>query len=532
MAYELVAADGATPLRALHAGPAAFRGGDRLSQELAGWGPMLQSPDAALWGLRDDMVARGRDLVRNNGLAAGAQQTLLDNIVGASWTVVCQPNWTALGLADLSDDERDAFEESVESAFDEWAYGLGNYCDAARRCNFSGLLRQAFVSWFDAGEGLAVARWIDDRVGPGRARYATAIQMVNPDRLSNPNGAPDTVDLRGGVELGPYGEPLAYHIRAGHPYDPWVGAASFDWERFELETEFGRPETMHFFQVDGDGHTRGVSPLASILEHFKLLDIYERNEVKAAILNAVFAAVLETQSGLDGDLVDQLFGAAPVPGSTAAKAYGIGGPRNVMLADGTRVTKLPVGTGLEFKSPVRPAAQFDAFTAAAGRRLSAGLGMSAEEFSRDYSRTNYSSARASLLQSWKAVTGRSAFLQHGFASPGYALFFEEALDRGYIRLPGGRLAPSFYDRRAAWLGHVWLGPGRGQIDGVKERQAYQIGFETLTDTLQSANAEQGQNWRHTVRQAARERRYLERHNVKPGSAAAVLGGRQQREDDE
>src|SRR5436309_1976526 len=202
MPLELVGPDGVTPLRNLKAmGPAAYRGADRVSQELAGWNPMLQSPDAAMFGLRDDVVARGRDLVRNNGLAAGAQQTLVDNIVGASWTVVCQPNWTTLGLAGLSDDERDAFEEQVEAAFDEWGHAIGNWCDAARRCNFSGLLRQAFVSWFDAGEFLAVARWLEERLGPGRAQYATAIQMVSPDRLSNPGMAPDTVSQRGGVEL-------------------------------------------------------------------------------------------------------------------------------------------------------------------------------------------------------------------------------------------------------------------------------------------------------------------------------------------
>jgi capsid protein len=197
----------------------------------------------------------------------------------------------------------------------------------------------------------------------------------------------------------------------------------------------------------------------------------------------------------------------------------------MVLGDGTRVPKLPVGTKLSMTSPVRPATQFAGFTDAVVRRLAAGVGMATEEFAHNYSQTNYSSARASLLQSWKAATGRAAFLDHGFASPGYALFFEEAVDRGRIELPGGRKSPGFYDKRAAWLGCDWLGPGRGQIDPVKERQAYQVGFETLTDTLQTANAEQGRNWRKMVRQAAREKRYLERHGVERGDTAAIMGGR-------
>lgn len=527
MPPELVGPDGQTPLRLLKAAAAPYRAGDRLGQELAGWTPMLASRDAAMWGLRDDVVARGRDLVRNNGLAAGAQQTLLDNIVGAAWTLVCQPNWNALGLMDLPDDDRDTFEEQVEAAFDEWAYGEGNWCDAGRRCNFSGLLRQAFISWFDAGEFVSVAHWLPERIAPGRARYATALQSVDPDRLSNPNGVSDTAYLRGGIELGPHGEAIAYHIRKGHPYDPWIGGQTYEWERFERETEFGRPIVLHGYQVDGDGHTRGVSPMASIIENFKLLDIYERSEAKAAILNAIFAAVLETQSGLDGEMVDALFAVKTDPNNPLAPAGApqIPGPQNTFLADGTRVTKLPVGTSLEMKAPARPAAQFTAFTDAAMRRLAAGVGMSSEEFAHNYSQTNYSSARASLLQSWKAVTGRAAFLEHAKAAPVYALWFEEAVDRGVIVLPGGDRAPGFYEKRAAWLGSDWLGPGRGQIDPVKERQAYQIGFETLTDTLMTANAEQGRNWRKMVRQAAREKRYLERHGVQRGDTAAIMGAK-------
>jgi hypothetical protein len=60
---------------------------------------------------------------------------------------------------------------------------------------------------------------------------------------------------------------------------------------------------------------------------------------------------------------------------------------------------------------------------------------------------------------------------------------------------------------------------------VKERQAYQLGYETFTDTMQTANAEQGRNWRKMVRQAARETRYLERHGVSRGDTAAMMGAK-------
>lgn len=518
---QLVAADGVTPLRAMAAVP--YRAGDRLSQELAGWDPMLQSPDAAMFGLRDDVVARGTDLGRNNGFAAGARQSQIDNVIGANWMLAVEPNWHALGLASMSDDDRDAWEENVEEAFDEYANDPGNWIDAGRRVSFIGQLRQDFAAWFDSGEFLDVSHWLQDRLGPGRARYATAWQNISTHRLSNPGGATDTATLRNGVQLGPHGEPLGYHIRRAHPYDPWLGAESYAWEYFEREDDFGRPNVLHGFVVEGDGMTRGVSPMTPVIEAFRLHDVADRATAKAVLINSIIAAVIETQSGLDKEALETMF-AGPV-GAGGKESLQIGGPP--MRLDRTIVPKMPPGTTLKFTNPVQPAgAAYQQFTDTLLGREAAGLGMSREELSRDYSKTNYSSARASLLGAWKAITGRSAFLERTSAAPRYGAWFEEAVDRGIIELPSMRKdggTPGFYERRSAWLRHAWIGPGRGHIDPVKERQAYQIGRDTYTDTLQSANAEQGRDWRKVARQSAREARVLGRLNLPVATTASLMG---------
>jgi lambda family phage portal protein len=520
-APTLVAADGVTPLRAIT--PAPFRASDRLSQELAGWDPMLSSPDAALWGARDDVVARGTDLGRNNGFVAGARQSQVDNVIGANWMLAVDPNWRTLGLDSMPDDERDAWEEDVEEKFDAWANDQGCWVDASRRVTFIGLLRQAFTSWFDAGEFLSVSHWLDERIAPGRAHYATTLQMVSADRLSNPNGAPDTISLRGGIALGAHGEPLGYHIRRAHPYDPWLAAESFEWEYFEREDAYGRPNVLHGFVVEGDGMSRGASPLASVIEAFRLHDVYDRAVAKAALINTLIAATIQTQSALDGQALETMFAGQP-DANTGKTTFAIGGP--AMRLDRTIVPKMPPGTELKFSNPVQPAgAAYQQFTDAVLRREAAGLGMSFEELSRDFSKTNYSSARASLLGAWKAITGRSAFLERTFAGPAYGLWFEEAVDRGHIELPTMRRSKGigFYERRSAWLRHAWIGPGRGHIDPVKERQAYQIGRDTVTDTLQSANAEQGRDWRKVARQTAREQRVLARLGVTAATTASIMG---------
>ena len=338
----LINADG-SPMRARADAP--YRAGDRLSQEMASYTPMLLSPDAAMFGLREDVVARGTDLNRNNGFAAGARQSQIDNVIGANWMLAVEPLWNALGLGDMPDDDKDAFAEQVEEAFDEWAHDPGCWIDAGRRVSFVGLLRQAFGSWWDAGEHLSVAHWLEDRVGLGRASMATALQMISPDRLSNPTGAMDSVTMRGGIELGPHGEPLWYNIQKSHPYDPFMGAELYQWERLPRDDEYGRPVVIHGFVVEGDGMTRGVAPMAAVAEGFRLHDVYDRATAKAALINTLVAATLETQSGLDKEALEEMF--APQPDANgrqpASSLPQIPGPK-MMLGDRTIVPKLPVAT--------------------------------------------------------------------------------------------------------------------------------------------------------------------------------------------
>nr|VFK68996.1 MAG: Phage portal protein, lambda family [Candidatus Kentron sp. UNK]VFK73770.1 MAG: Phage portal protein, lambda family [Candidatus Kentron sp. UNK] len=66
------------------------------------------------------------------------------------------------------------------------------------------------------------AEWLPVRGGPYDKHYATAIQIIDPARLCNPNDLMDTEHLRAGVELDRFGAPRAYHIRQALPSDCFV----------------------------------------------------------------------------------------------------------------------------------------------------------------------------------------------------------------------------------------------------------------------------------------------------------------------
>lgn len=495
------------PLASRRAGSTMPTGGgfgpaDVAGPALASWWPRIQSEDGGYLRRRDETVARIRDLAAENGYLSGAVQRAVDEAIGANFMMVWRPDRETLGLP------VEWINEWVPVIERRWR----NYCadpryplDAAGKLNLSGLLGQAFRDRMGQfGETLALVHWLPR---PGISS-ALAIQMVSPDRLSNPNGAADTTALRGGVSLDEYGRPLSYHIRSGHPTDPWAAAAASNWEEVPARTGWGRARVLHFFEPTGADQTRGKGLVAPALEKLKLGDIYERTELEAALINAIFAAFIETP--FDKTLMDDFSDDAD-----AAKNYQGARADFANMAPaflrGAKIARLFPGEHLNLTQAGRANAAFSTFMGNVLRHSAAAMGQSYEQFANDWSKTNYSSARAAMLQAWKFLSARRTAFAGGVASPIFGLWLEEQLDSGPIPLPPG--TPGFWEEPAAWVRAIWIGPGRGWVDPVKEAQAAAFRMEAGLSTLQDEAAEQGRDWLEILDQRERESHEMERRGL-------------------
>src|SRR5260364_343510 len=121
----------------------------------------------------------------------------------------------------------------------------------------SQLMRLAFRHKLVDGDAVALLLWRPERIGPGRARYATTVQLIDPDRLSNPQQQYDQKHLRGGVEIDDDGAAKAYWIRRAHLGDWYNADESVRWDRIARETPWGRPLVVHDFDPDRAGQHRG-----------------------------------------------------------------------------------------------------------------------------------------------------------------------------------------------------------------------------------------------------------------------------------
>ena len=253
---------------------------DYNGAHLASWRPVLPSADGELNPYRDTIVARVRDLVRNDGWAAGTVTRITDAAVGANFRAISKPDYRFLaretGIGAFDKVWAREFANAVDANWRSWAEDPGLWCDVSRQMTINQMMRVAFRHELIDGEALALLPVLPGRVGLGRARYASAVQLVDPDRLSNPYNAFDTATCRGGVELDGYGAAEGYQIRKAHQNDWWAAADSMTWVRVPRETAYGRPMVVHHFVPDRAGqHRGGAGIFTPVIQRLKMLIKYD-----------------------------------------------------------------------------------------------------------------------------------------------------------------------------------------------------------------------------------------------------------------
>lgn len=460
-------------------------------QRTAGWLPFISSADSTINPYRDRIVSRARDVVRNDGWGSGAITRILDNAIGASFRPVPKPDYRALaaatGNAAFDANWAAEFGRALAGHWRSWANDPNRYCDASRQLNMSQIFRLAFRHLLIDGDALAVMLWMPERVGIGRARYATSVQLIDPDRLSNPQNTYDQQYVRGGVQIDDIGAAVGYHIRRAHIGDWYSAAAQVTWDYVPRETEWGRSVVVHDFTPERAGqHRGGAGILTPVLQRLKMLIQYDGAELDASIINAIFGAYVS--SPFDPELVaSALGGSADEIGAYQEARSGFHTGGNGIRLGGARIPQLFPGEDIKTVSSTRPNSAFKEFEAAMLRNVASAAGMSYEQLSQNWSDTNYSSARAALLESWKTITRRRQEFADGFCNHVFSTFVEESMEVDDLPLPDG--APSFIEMRAAYSNCNWLAPGRGWIDPLKERQGAILGMESGLSTLESEAAD-------------------------------------------
>jgi len=472
---------------------------------------------------RADAVKGARHVERTSENVRGGLDRKSHMVVGASLTVRPRINFPLLGF---TKEQAKKINDQFVMYWNDWAYDLRMLQDGEGHYDFGGLMWMAYRNLIGPdAETAGVIHYDPDRAARYHHRWATFVTVVDPDRVSDP-GDVGNLRIYKGRELDEHGRMIALHIQKRHPSEGMEMEDGVETHvRVPRENPYGRPMAWHWFMKHRGGAQRGMTSLVTTLRHSTMLDKFDDAQLGAAVMNALFAVYAKSNAGAQAvaNTVAPAAGAGAASLGAAEDArldyYG----KTKMRIGENRLVVMPHQDSIEFAAVDRANSNPQPFVDQFLRKFSMSLGLSFEQFSNDYSKANYSSARAALLEVWRGVmVERRLFTRH-VATQIYSAVIEEAIAKGWIELPAG--APDFTLFRSAYCSCDWIGPGMGWVDPLKEAQAAEIMKRNKFRSHSDIISESGQAWDEVFEQISDEEAYadilgLDLNPVATGTPAA------------
>ncbi len=328
-----------------------------ISRRTQGWKRPSGDPNAptglSLSRLRDT----ARHLVRNNGHAQSAIETIVDDTVG----------WGLLPSA-----KHDAWRRWSESG----------ELDADGRCDLPGIQQMVMRTVVESGECLIRRRW--RRPSDGFA-LPLQVQVLEPDFIDSGKHGSLTGGGRivRGVEFNPIGRRVAYWLFREHPGSTTLSNTS----RFGASSRVPASEILHVFRPERPGQVRGASWFAPVLLRFNDFD----ELADATLMKQKIAACLAV-------LTSDITGDSPPLGTEEPE-----NPLHDSLQPGM-ILSVPPGRSVEVVQPPQ-VREYGDYAQTTLREIASGIGVTPEDLTGDYSDMNFSAARMSRLRHWGRIQG-------------------------------------------------------------------------------------------------------------------------------
>lgn len=321
------------------------------------------------------------------------------------------------------------------------------------------------VSWWQL-ERMALRAMMVEGDHGGIKTKTGRLQCIEAEQITGSRTTPNIVQ---GVEMTPLGQPLAYWVA---PYGQRMGASYLNASAAKRKKA---EDFVHLINPLRTSQTRGVPAMVSNFSMFHRISDVCDSEAIAWQIAARFAMIsnreeLGASDGTEGTDEDTN------PGS----GTGISSRRQDMQ-QGIFFNADPGETLQPIERKI-PGQSFPQSLTMFIRLLGLPVGLPLELILLDWSKTNYSSARAALEQAFRAFKCWQRVLKARWHSPIYTWQISRWTQRG------GPLAR--WRGRDDLLKHEWIAPSFPWIDQLKEAQAWgermDRGLTTYAEALKAA----------------------------------------------
>lgn len=412
---------------------------------------------------RREMVDRARFLDRDNALAHGLLDRSVENVVGT-------------GHHPQAATEDSEFNKRAEDRFRVWA---DREADVRGLSSFEELQALAFRSVLRDGDVGAIK--LD----------TLQLQMIESDQISAPYGTEYHPRMIDGVEVDHRGKPIRYHVVHEPELDRLYAS------RRDLPGRRAIPEESFLFYASRTrlGQTRGEPVYGTQARTFDHIDQQIEAVTYAARMAACFGLVLTTSNGYEA-----------LPKTEKDKA---GRSRKTWQLEPGLVKRLEADEKLTQLQPGQPTQNLVEFIRLLGRFAGLPLGLPLELVFLDFSQTNYSSARAALLQAYRVFRLHQQRLTARFLCPVWRWLVLSWIAKGELPVPRDDRGPE------GWAAHTWISPGWAWIDPTKEIQAQLLAVDGGMATLSEVVRGQGKDFEELLKLRRKELDLMEEYEIEP-----------------
>lgn len=415
------------------------------SARLKLWNPQDTSANDEVKGAASSLRARARELRRNNAYAHRGIQVITTNVVGS-------------GIKPVFKIKNKQLLKYFDREWKKWAEGTAT-ADYEGVNNLLGLQALVLDAVAESGEAFVLRK----RQLSGQS-VPLKLQVLEADFLDNSHNE----DLSGGrkirqgIEFDSNNQRVAYHFYERHPGDTGgnIQAANRRFQKVRVSAE----KVIHVFEKKRPGQIRGVSWLHPVMIRLRDLDTFIDATLKKQEVAACYAAFVYNATG---DSLENTY--------SSKSSWEL-----LEKLDAGTIEELPPGYDIKFSNPPDTGA-FNEFVKVQLRSIAAGLGVTYEELTQDYSNVNFSSGRMGFLSFHRNIKRwQNDIMITQLLNPVFD-WFVDAIQFA----PGARNFNVNPDNIEVF----WTRPAREMIDPAKEVKgnvdAVKAGFKTVSSVIRS-----------------------------------------------
>ena len=403
------------------------------------WRPKLKSGDAELRKDLKFIIARARDLSRNNSVVSGAIAKICRNVIRNGLKIKSQIR--------NKNELNETLNKEIDDIFKTWSklkicdyYGFDTFYTMQKN-----VLRLMYIDGDCFIRKIYDSSFIKLGLPPLRMQIIESdmIDLTVDGRLKNGNKA------KRGIEFNNKDCVTAYYFYSIHPS-----------EGFPKTVRVPANDIIHIYIKNRPSLSRGVSSLSSIIMDMYDLNEYRRYEMIGAKVAASFGVFVKSN-------IPEVIRGQNNSNNKKLPTY----------IDAGRIHMLPHGTEIQIASHNRPPSSYKPFVNNSLKFASTGVGMSYSSFSNDYTDSSYSSERSATLEERLTYSELQDIIDEKLNAPVWKWFIECLFLSNIINLP------DFFNKKHIYsISYNCLKPGWNWVDPLKDSKAAEIELQNKTNT--------------------------------------------------